>query len=102
MEPLATLGVLSGLPREFGRALEELGWNVQRLGTLHGEEEMVLGEVLSPLETKLGRPLAVVQLLGLIEVAYEAAEVSWRVEGGTTGAELLVASEMKKLQDKDE
>ena len=39
-------------------------------------------------------------LLGLIEVAHKAAEVSWRVEGGTTRAELLVASEMKKLQDK--
>ena len=30
MESLATLGVRAGLPRELGRALEELGWNVQR------------------------------------------------------------------------
>jgi len=30
--------------------LEELGWNVQRLGTLHDEEDVVIGEVLSSLE----------------------------------------------------
>jgi hypothetical protein len=50
MESLATLGALSGLPLEYGRGLEELGWNVQRLGTLHDEEDVVIGEVLSSLE----------------------------------------------------
>ena len=100
MESLATLGALSGLPIEYGQGLEEIGWNVQRLGTLHDEEEAVIGEVLISLEDKVGRPLEVEPLLGLIEVAHRAAEVSWRVEGGTSGAELLVASEMRKLQDK--
>ena len=100
MESLATLGLLSGIPREYGQGLEEIGWNVQRLGTLHDEEEAIIGEVLPSLEKKVGKPLEVEPLLGLIQIAQRAAEVSWRVEGGTTGAELLVASETKKLQDK--
>eukprot|EP00435_Cladocopium_sp_Y103_P034782 s391_g9.t1 len=100
MDSLATLGALSGLPREYGQGLEDLGWNVQRLGTLHDEEEAIIGEVLTSLEGKVGRPLEVEPLLGLIEVAQRAAEVAWRVEGGTSGAELLVASEMRKLEDR--
>ena len=100
MESLATLGALSGFPIEYGQRLEEIGWNVQRLGTLHDEEEAIIAEVLMSLERKIGKPLEVEPLLGLIEVAHRAAEVSWRVEGGTSGAELLVASEMRKLQDK--
>ena len=34
MESLTTLDALSGLPIEYGQGLEEIGWNVQRLGTM--------------------------------------------------------------------
>jgi hypothetical protein len=81
MESLTTLGALSGLPIEYGQGLEGIGWNVQRLGTLHDEEEAVIGEVLTSLEKKVGSPMEVEPLLGLIEVVQKAAEVAWRVEG---------------------
>eukprot|EP00435_Cladocopium_sp_Y103_P069397 s861_g33.t1 len=100
MATLVGLGGLSGCPLEVVRALEELGWNVQRLGTLHDEEEEVIGVVLQSLEEHLRSPIDVQVLLGLIEVCNAAAQVAWKVEGSTSGAELLVAHEQRRLQDK--
>ena len=77
-----------------------MGWNVQRLGTLHDIEDEVLGGVLQELEGRLGHPVEAEVLIGLVEVCHAAADVAWRVEGKTSGAELLVAHEQKKLQDK--
>eukprot|EP00435_Cladocopium_sp_Y103_P026971 s306_g6.t1 len=85
---------------EVTRALEGLGWTVQRLGTLHDEDEEVVGVVLHSLEERLNSAVDVQVLLGLIEVCHAAAEVAWRVEGSTSGAELLVAHHQKRLQDK--
>lgn len=88
MATLSGLGGLSGCPLEVVRALEGLGWNVQRLGTLHDVED------------RLGKPIDVQVLLGMIEVSHAAAEVAWRIEGSTSSAELLVAHEQRCLQEK--
>ena len=88
MATLSGLGGLSGCPLEVVRALEGLGWNVQRLGTLHDVED------------RLGKPIDVQVLLGMIEVSHAAAEVAWRIESSTSGAELLVAHEQRCLQEK--
>ena len=56
--PLATLsglGGLSGCPLEVVGALEGLGWNVQRLGTLHDAEEDMIGTVPRDVEDRLGK-----------------------------------------------
>ena len=37
---------------------------------------------------------------GMIEVSHAAAEVAWRIESSTSGAELLVAHEQRCLQEK--
>ena len=100
MATLLGLGGLCGCPLEGPRALEGMGWNVQRLGTLHDIEDEVLGGVLHELEGRLGHPVEAEVLIGLIEVCHAAADVAWRIEGKTSGAELLVAHEQKKLQDK--
>ena len=100
MATLVGLGGLCGCPLEVPRILEGMGWNVQRLGTLHDVEEEVLGEVLHELERRLGHPIEAEVLIGLVEVCHAAAEVAWRIEGKTSGAELFVAHEQKKLQDK--
>ena len=100
MDSLVVLAGLIGVPLPIARGLEELGWNVQRLGTLDDKDEEMIAAVLKSLEDKLGMGVDAQPLLGLVEVAAKAAEVSWRVEGNTSGAELLVAHEAKKLQDK--
>ena len=100
MATLIGLGGLSGCPLEVVRTLEGLGWNVQRLGTLHDAGDDVIGVVLQTTEEKLGKGVDVQVLLGLIEVCHAAAEVAWKLEGKTSGAELLVAHEQKRLQEK--
>ena len=100
MATLLGLGGLSGCPLEIVRALEGMGWNVQRLGTLHDAGDEMIGVVLQATEEKLGKAVDVQILLGLIEVCQAAAEVAWKVEGKTSGAELLVAHEQKRLQEK--
>ena len=88
------------LPLEIVRAIEGMGWNVQRLGTLHDAGDEMIGVVLQATEEKLGKAVDVQILLGLIEVCQAAAEVAWKMEGKTSGAELLVAHEQKRLQEK--
>ena len=100
MSSLVTLAGLCGSPLPMARALEEMGWNVQRLGTLGDKDEEMIAAVLLSVEEKLGVSMEAEPLIALIEVAATAAEVAWRVEGATSGAELLVAHEQKKLQDK--
>ena len=96
MDSLVVLAGLIGVPLPIARGLEELGWNVQRLGTLDDKDEEMIAAVLKSLEDKLGMGVDAQPLLGLVEVAAKAAEVSWRVEGNTSGAELLVAHEAGK------
>ena len=100
MATLLGLGGLSGCPLEIVRAIEGMGWNVQRLGTLHDAGDDMIGVVLQATEEKLGKAVDVQILLGLIEVCQAAAEVAWKMEGKTSGAELLVAHEQKRLQEK--
>ncbi len=44
MSSLVYMAGLMGCPPEIGLALEEEGWTVQRLGTLHDEEISILAE----------------------------------------------------------
>ena len=55
MATLSGLGGLSGCPLEVVGALEGLGWNVQRLGTLHDAEEDMIGTVPRDVEDRLGK-----------------------------------------------
>ena len=100
MDDLLVLAGLSGCPLPIARGLKDLGWNVQRLGTLGEDDEELIGVILQSLEEKLGVPLDPQPLIGLVEVSRKAAEVSWRVEGRGSDAELLVVHHQKKLQDK--
>ena len=100
MEDLVVLAGLSGCPLVLAKGLKELGWNVQRLGTLGDQDEELIATALRSLEERLGMPVDPQPLLGLIEVAAKAAEISWRVEARTSDAELLVIHHQKKLQDK--
>ena len=87
MESLATLGAFVWVaPRVWPRVGGALDGTCSDWERCTMRKTWVIGEVLSSLEKKLGRPMEVEALLGLIEVAHKAAEVSWRVEGGTTGA----------------
>ena len=100
MDSLVALSSLSGCPPEVGRVLEEIGWNVQRLGTLDDADEESIEAVATSVEEKMRKPLDVAVLLALIEVAAKAAKVSWQAEGRSGDAELLVAHMVKEMEDK--
>ena len=83
---------LCQLNAQLAEALESLGWNVQRLGTLQGAESMVVDSVLAG--ARAAREEATFKwtdLTDLIYVCNQMAEVAWKSEGNSSGAELLEA-----------
>lgn len=91
---------LLGFSPEIGRALEEKGWTVQRLGTLHDEDREVIDDLAEDLSKALMWSVRTRDVEDLVLAACKASEVAWRVEGRASGSELLVAHHMKELQDK--
>ena len=100
MSSLVYMAGLIGCPPEIGAALEGEGWNVQRLGTLHDEDPAFLDDLAEGISKIVKWNVRTRDLEDLVSVAHKASEVAWRVEGGTSGAELLVAHHTKELQDR--
>ena len=83
---------LCQLNAQLAEALESLGWNVQRLGTLQGAESMVVDSVLAG--ARAVREEATFKWTDLTDLIYacnQMAEVAWKSEGNSSGAELLEA-----------
>ena len=102
MSSLVYMAGLVGCPPEVGEALEGNGWTVQRLGTLHDEDLSVIDELAEGLSKTLKWTVNPQDVADLVLVSHRAAEVAWRVEGKTSGAELLVAHHTRDLQEKIE
>ena len=102
MSSLVYMAGLVGCPPEIGTALEEEGWTVQRLATLHDEDPPVIEELVERLSKILKWNVMIDDVVDLILLSHRAAEVAWRVEGNTSAAELLVAHHTRELQDKIE
>ena len=100
MSSLVYMAGLLGFSPEIGRALEEKGWTVQRLGTLHDEDREVIDDLAEDLSKALMWSVRTRDVEDLVLAAHKASEVAWRVEGRASGSELLVAHHMKELQDK--
>ena len=74
----------------MAEALEDAGWNLSRLATLEGAEAQVLDSVLAGIrESNPGGHFQWVALQDLVYASFKMAEVAWRAEGNTNGAELL-------------
>lgn len=74
---------LCQLNAQLAEALESLGWNVQRLGTLH----VVVDSVLAG--ARAAREEATFKWTDLTDVIYvcnQMAEVAWKSEGNSSGA----------------
>ena len=90
-----TMGNVDG-----ARALVGEGWTVTRLAALVGEEDWILGEICDRVSEKIEGTLTVRQLKAIALSAEGAAKLIWKTEGSTSGAELLVASELKKAEER--
>ena len=85
---------------DAARALVEAGWNVTRLGALVGEADDILEEICLKISGRLAEELTVRQLKAIALTAEGSAKMIWRTEGATNGSELLVASELKKMEER--
>ena len=93
MDSLTVLAGLSGVAPRLAEGLQELGWNVNRLGTLRDADRDMVETVATMLEEHLKEPVNLGGLRKLIEVAGTAAEVKWKAE------ELMAAHVAAKLED---
>ena len=84
---------------DVARALVVRGWSVTRLAAIVGEEGHVLEEMCDGLAEEVGRPVAVRDLQAIALTAEASARLIWKSEGRSSGAELLVASELRKAED---
>lgn len=100
MDDLVQLARIGGGSIVLAKVLVDLGWNVQRLGTLDGCEAEDLEDVVAGAEERLQESVDLNLLRDLAALAGKAAEVSWRVEGKSGDADLLVAHAQRELQDK--
>ena len=90
MVTLVAVARLAKGDSRMAEALEEAGWNLSRLATLEGAEAQVLDSVLAGIrERNPGEHFQWVALQDLVYASFKMAEVAWRAEGSTNGAELL-------------
>ena len=99
MDSLTVLAGLSGVAPRLAEGLQELGWNVNRLGTLRDADRDMVETVATMLEEHLKEPVNLGGLRKLIEVAGTAAEVKWKAEGRGPDSELMAAHMAAKLED---
>ena len=99
MDDLVRLAEVTAGNVDVARALVGKGWSVTRLAALVGEEGHVLEELCDQLAVEVGRPVSVRDLQMMAITAEASARLIWKTEGRTFGAELLVASELKKAEE---
>ncbi len=99
MDDLVRIAEVTKGDVDVAKGLVGLGWSVTKLGSLVGEEDYVLEEVGDRLAVVLGRPVSIRELKAVALGAEAAAKLIWKGEGRTSGAGLLVASEMRKTED---
>eukprot|EP00438_Fugacium_kawagutii_P021417 Skav230575 [mRNA] locus=scaffold971:157894:160071:- [translate_table: standard] len=100
MDSLVVLAGLAKCPADLAQGLEDLGWNVTRLGTVEDGDQETLDEICLALRAKVGRMFAISDLEPLLDLARTTAEVAWRVEGKAPDADLMMAHAASMLQRK--
>ena len=90
MVTLVTAARLSNGSVRLAEVLEEAGWTLMRLATLEGAESQILDAVIDGIrQTHPDERFSWSDLQDLVYSSFEMAEVAWRAEGSTSGAELL-------------
>lgn len=75
---------------KLAEALEGAGWNLSRLATLEGAESQILDSILDGIRKEHpSESFRWVDLQDLVRASFRMAEIAWKAEGNTNGAELL-------------
>lgn len=90
MVSLVTAAQLGHGDVKLAEALEGAGWNLSRLATLEGAESQILDSILDGIRKEHpGDSFRWVDLQDLVRASFRMAEIAWKAEGNTNGAELL-------------
>ena len=90
MVSLVTAAQLGHGDVKLAVALEGAGWNLSRLATLEGAESQILDSILDGIRKEHPEEnFRWVDLQDLVRASFSMAEIAWKAEGNTNGAELL-------------